>query len=143
VPRPTTPPIGPHLTRSARAISRAFEAELASAGGSLPAWLIMISLKSRDLANQQQLADAVGIRGATLTHHLNALEAAGLVERQRDPANRRIQQVRLTEAGDAAFHRMRAAAVAFDRRLRTGITDDEVTALTGLLDRLVANTTTR
>lgn len=139
MPPPARPPLGLHLTRAARSVSRAFDAALAAAGGSAPSWLIMISLKSRQLGNQRELADAVGIRGATLTHHLNALEAEGLVRRRRDPDNRRIQQVELTEAGEAAFHRMRRAAVAFDQRLRQGLTDDEIATLTELLERLAAN----
>ena len=36
-----------------------------------------ISLKSGQLASQRELAEAVGIQGATLTHHLNAMESAG------------------------------------------------------------------
>ena len=42
------------------------------------------------------------------------MDADGLVSRRRAPTNRRIQQVALTEAGEAAFQRMRQAAVAFD-----------------------------
>ncbi|MGH3264275.1 MAG: MarR family transcriptional regulator, partial [Trebonia sp.] len=89
MPAPATPPIGLHLARTAKAVSRAFDDALAAAGGSLPSWLILISVKTRALGNQSELADAVGIRGATLTHHLNAMEADGLVRRRRDPANRR------------------------------------------------------
>jgi MarR family transcriptional regulator, transcriptional regulator for hemolysin len=136
---PPGPPIGLHLTRAARTVSRAFDAALSEAGGSLPTWLILISVKSRTLGNQRELADAVGIRGATLTHHLNSLESAGLVRRRRDPDNRRIQQVELTDTGEDAFHRMRAAAVDFDRRLRRGLTEADLAAMADLLDRLVAN----
>jgi MarR family transcriptional regulator for hemolysin len=135
------PPVGLHLARMARAIGRAFDAALADAGGSVPTWLIMVSVKSHQLGSQQQLADAVGIRGATLTHHLNALESEGLVERQRDPSNRRVQTVELTPAGDAAFHRMREAAMSFDRRLRRGLTADELDTFTDVLNRLRANVT--
>jgi MarR family transcriptional regulator for hemolysin len=139
MPAPARQPIGLHLARVARSVSRAFDAALAEAGGSAPVWLILISVKTRTLGNQQELADAVGIRGATLTHHLNAMEADGLVRRRRDPGNRRVQQVELTETGDAVFHRLRAAAAAFDRRLHRGLSEDEVAELAGLLDRLAAN----
>jgi MarR family transcriptional regulator, transcriptional regulator for hemolysin len=137
--RPARVPIGLHLTQASRTISRAFDDALAAAGGSLPAWLVLIRLKSRRLANQRELAGAMGIREATLTHHLNAMEASGLVTRRRDPGNRRIHVVELTEAGEAAFLRLREAAFAFDGRLRRGITDQEIADLDGLLDRLAAN----
>ncbi|HEY2173633.1 MAG TPA: MarR family transcriptional regulator, partial [Mycobacteriales bacterium] len=103
MPRPTRPPLGLELARTAKVVSRAFDDALTRAGGSQPVWLVLISLKSRQLANQRELAEAVGIQGATLTHHLNAMESAGLVTRRRDPDNRRVHLVELTAAGDALF----------------------------------------
>jgi MarR family transcriptional regulator, transcriptional regulator for hemolysin len=140
MPAPRTPPIGLHLSAAARAVSRAFDEALSEAGGSLPVWLVLLNVKARrTLANQRELARAVGIREATLTHHLNAMEADGLLTRRRDPENRRVHVVELTEAGEAAFARLREAAVAFDRRLRRGISAEELDGLERLLDRLAAN----
>jgi len=139
VPRPAHPPIGLYLARTARSVSRAFDDALSQAGGSVPVWLVLISLKSRPVRNQRELAEAVGIREATLTHHLNAMDEQGLITRRRDPANRRVHLVELTEAGEAAFQRLRGAATAFDQRLRAGLTGDEVSQLEALLGRLAAN----
>jgi MarR family transcriptional regulator, transcriptional regulator for hemolysin len=139
VPRPSHPPIGLHLARTARSVSRAFDDALAQAGGSVPVWLVLISLKSQEVRNQRELAEAVGIREATLTHHLNAMDEHGLITRRRDPANRRVHLVELTEAGEDAFQRMRGAATAFDQRLRAGLSGDEVSQLEALLGRLAAN----
>ena len=139
MPRPSRPPIGLHLARTARSVSRAFDDALAEAGGSVPVWLVLIPLKSQQVRNQRELAEAVGIREATLTHHLNAMDEQGLITRRRDPANRRVHQVELTEAGEAAFQRMRGAATAFDQRLRSGLSGDEVSQLETLLGRLAAN----
>ncbi len=137
--RPAVTPIGLHLTRVSRAVSRAFDDALAAAGGSLPVWLVLLNLKTRSLANQRELAEAMGIREATLTHHLNAMEAAGLVTRQRDPANRRVHVVALTAAGEETFVRLRSAAIGFDQQIRRGITDQEAATLGELLGRLAAN----
>ena len=139
MPRPSRPPIGLHLARTARSVSRAFDDALAEAGGSVPVWLVLISLKSQQMRNQRELAEAVGIREATLTHHLNAMDEQGLITRRRDPANRRVHQVELTEAGEAAFQRMRGAATAFDQRLRSGLSGDEVSQLEALLGRVAPN----
>lgn len=141
MPRPTRQPIGLTLARAAKSVGRAFDDALAAAGGSRPIWLILLSLKTRRLENQRALADAVGIQGATLTHHLNALEADGLLTRRRDPANRRIHLVALTDRGEALFHRLRAAAIAFDRQLRAGLADEDIATLESLLARLRANVT--
>jgi MarR family transcriptional regulator for hemolysin len=137
--RPARTPIGLKLARTAKAVSRAFDDALVEAGGSLPVWLILLSLKTRRLRNQRQLAEAVNIRGATLTHHLNGMEAAGLLTRRRDPENRRVHLVELTERGEAMFERLRGAAMAYDRRLREGLGEEEIATLSGLLDRLQAN----
>ena len=122
-------------------MSRAFDDALAQAGGSVPVWLVLISLKSQPVRNQRELAEAVGVREATLTHHLNSMDERGLITRRRDPANRRVHLVELTEAGEAAFQRLRGAATAFDQRLRAGLSGDEVSQLEALLGRLAANVT--
>src|SRR3954454_24120068 len=93
MPPPVRRPLGLQLAATAKAVSRAFDDALAAAGGSRPTWLILLALKTRQLASQRELAEAVGIQGATLTHHLHAMESAGLVTRARDPQNRRGEVV--------------------------------------------------
>ena len=139
MPAPSIIPIGLQLARTAKLVSRAFDDDLAAAGGSLPVWLVLVSLKTKHLANQRELADAVGIQAATLTHHLNAMADQGLLTRERDPSNRRIHQVALTDAGESAFLSLREAAMGFDRRLRNGISEEETTLFASLLDRLIRN----
>ena len=136
---PASLPLGLHLARSAKEIARAFDDALAEAGGSEPIWLVLISLKTRHLASQRELADAVGIREATLTHHLNAMDASGLITRRRDPENRRVHLVELTPAGEKAFFRMRTAALAFNARLRAGFDEEELAEFERVLDRLRGN----
>lgn len=132
-------PIGLRLNQAARAVGRAFDEALAKAGGTLPVWLILLNLKVRRPGTQRELAEAVGISEATLTHHLNAMDADGLITRTRDRANRRIQVVELTEKGDQAFLSLAAAAMAFDARLRAGLADSDMATLATLLTRLSAN----
>jgi MarR family transcriptional regulator, transcriptional regulator for hemolysin len=137
--KPDIEPIGLLLTRTAKVVSRAFDEALTEAGGSLPTWLVLVSLQGQAHGAQRELADAVGIEGPTLTHHLNRMEAAGLVTRRRDPDNRRAHRVELTRDGEAAFRRLVQTVAAFDARLRAGLADRELTALRGLLDRLRTN----
>jgi MarR family transcriptional regulator, transcriptional regulator for hemolysin len=137
--RPVRIPVGLRLTQVSRAVSRAFDEALAAAGGSLPVWLVLLNLKTQHVASQRELAEAVGVREATLTHHLNAMEAGGLVARRRDPANRRVHVVELTEAGEAAFVSLRGAAMAFDRRLRRGLNESQIAELNATLGQLAAN----
>jgi MarR family transcriptional regulator for hemolysin len=132
-------PIGLRLSQAARTVGRAFEDALEEASGTLPTWLILLNLKIHQPPNQHDLAEKIGIREATLTHHLNALDARGLITRTRNASNRRIHVVELTEAGEAAFTRLQQAAAAFDTRLRAGLSEPELDQLSDLLDRLAAN----
>jgi MarR family transcriptional regulator, transcriptional regulator for hemolysin len=136
---PAVEPIGLQLTRTSKLVGRAFDAALAEAGGTLPMWLVLVSLKGQRHGAQRSLAQAMGIEGPTLTHHLNRMEAAGLVTRTRDPDNRRVHRVELTKKGLATFRRLLTAVTAFDERLRVGFSDQEITALGGMLTRLRAN----
>ena len=137
--RPAAEPIGRVIRSSAKLLSRAFERELAEAGGSQPVWLILLALKQRRWRTQQDLAAAVGIEGPTLTHHLDGLEKSGLIDRSRDPNDRRAVRVELTGAGDKLFHRLAKAAIGFDQRLRAGISDDELDSFRTVLARLREN----
>ena len=135
---PADPPIGLRLSRTARAVTQAFERELAAAGGSVATWQVLLLVRGGSWGAQARIADALGVTPATLTHHLAALERRGLVRRWREPGNRRVQQVELTPEGEALFGRLRAVAVAHDARLRAALDDEELDRLGALLDRLRA-----
>jgi len=139
MPAPPTEAIGLEVTRTAKVLSRAFDEALGDGGGSLPTWLVLVSLMGKTHDTQRDLAEAVGIEGATLTHHLSRMEAAGLVTRRRDPENRRAQQVELTSIGEETFHSLLQHVSTFDRQLRAGFADKELAQLRGFLDRLRAN----
>src|SRR6202046_2029254 len=110
--RPQRIPIGLQLGRAARVVSRAFDEALEQAGGTLPVWLILLNLKIHHPDNQRELAEAVGVREATLTHHLNGMDARGLVTRTRDASNRRVQGVALHAGGGGGVLGLRGAATA-------------------------------
>jgi MarR family transcriptional regulator for hemolysin len=132
-------PIGLALAATAKRLGRAFDDTLAEAGGSRPVWLILLALKVQPPQTQRELAAAVGIEGATLTHHLDAMQRAGLVTRERMPENRRAQRVELTEDGERTFLRLRDAAMQFDTRIRAGLSDADVDRLRELLATLETN----
>jgi MarR family transcriptional regulator for hemolysin len=131
-------PIGLRLSRTARVLTQAFERAMAEAGGSVSTWQVLLLVRSGEWGTQAKLAEALGVTGATLTHHLNALERHGLVRRWRDAGNRRVQRVELTPEGEAVFERLREVAVAHDARLRAALSDAELAQLGDLLDRLRA-----
>jgi MarR family transcriptional regulator, transcriptional regulator for hemolysin len=136
--RPASAPIGLRLTRTSRAVTQAFERAMAEAGGSASTWQVLLLVRSANWETQSSLAEELGITGATLTHHLNALERKGLVRRWREESNRRVQRVELTDDGVVLFNRLREVARRHDQMLRSGLSDDEVEQLGALLERLEA-----
>jgi MarR family transcriptional regulator for hemolysin len=138
---PREEPIGIVVARTGKAADRAFDDALAAVGGNRPTWLILLAVKTGAGPTQTGLADRIGVSGPTLTHHLDRLETVGLVQRTRDPANRRVQTIALTAAGDALFLRLRDAAVEFDRRLRRRLTQSDVAVLRRTLTVLYENVT--
>ena len=136
-PRPSQlPPIGLRLTQTSRVAAAAFEAVLAAAGGSAPLWQVLLLVRSREWGNQSLMAEAMGVTSATLTHHLNAAERQGLVRRWREPDNRRVQRVELTDEGATMFDRLRSVAVEHDERLRALFSEQELQSFADYLDRV-------
>jgi MarR family transcriptional regulator, transcriptional regulator for hemolysin len=136
--RPASPPLGLKLARTARVVTTAFDRALAEAGGSAAIWQVLLLVRSGEWGTQSSMAEAMGVTAATLTHHLNALEAQGLVRRRRDDANRRVQRVELTPEGAELFTRLRRVATRHDERLREQLGAGEAAALVALLDKLAA-----
>jgi MarR family transcriptional regulator for hemolysin len=135
---PVQAPIGLQLSRTARVATNAFERAMAQAGGSASAWQVLVVVRAGQWGTQAKMAEAMGITGATLTHHLNALEDQGLVRRWREASNRRVQQVALTKPGEELFDRLREVAVRHDERLRSTLSEQEVEQLGRLLEKVRA-----
>jgi MarR family transcriptional regulator, transcriptional regulator for hemolysin len=137
--RPQVVPIGLDVSRTGRMLSRSFNDALVAAGGSLPQWLVLLALKQGDHAMQRDVADAIGIEGATLTHHLNRMEGDGYVRRERASGDRRSQVVTLTPAGEQQFATLLREVAAFDEKLCATFSERELAILRKFLARLRAN----
>lgn len=71
---------------------------------------ILSHLDAVDPTMVGELAEHLGVTASTMSLTLKRLEESGLVRRDRDPADRRVVNVRLTEAGQ----RVRDANTALD-----------------------------
>ncbi len=136
---PTDDPLVLLLGRVAKELARAFDDVLVAAGGSSPVWQVLRAMAAGGHRTQAELAAAIGVRQPTLTHHLDAMERAGLVSRDREDGNRRAHRVSVTESGEQLFLRLRRAAASFDGRLRAGLDDGEVAEFRRLLAQLAEN----
>jgi len=82
------------------------------------------------------LADELKMDPSNLTNLVGRLEARGLVQRQPDPADRRIKTVAVTAAGEALVERFKARLLDGNPAVR-GLDDGEIQQLLGLLRRVV------
>jgi len=85
---------------------------------------------------QGAIADALGYDRGQLVGLLDELEDRGLVERRRDPADRRRHIVRLTPAGKRALAKLRALARQLDDDFLASLDGDERVQLHALVLRL-------
>lgn len=79
--------------------------------------------------SQRQLAERLLLEKSTVSRMVADLERQGLVERERDPANRRTNRLRLTDAGRALHGQIRANFGAQFHTWTTALTDAESRAL--------------
>jgi MarR family transcriptional regulator for hemolysin len=132
-------PVGRQLVFTAKAMREAFEDALAEAGGSLGSWVILNAVADVGSVSQSALANHVHLEGATITHHVDRLEAAGLVRRVLDPADRRVRRLELTEAGAELRERMLEAAIRLQTVVMAGLEPGEKAALVRCLEVIQAN----
>ncbi|MEV7443377.1 MarR family winged helix-turn-helix transcriptional regulator [Streptomyces sp. NPDC091204] len=85
---------------------------------------------------QRALAERLEVDPSVLVGILNDLEGDDLVERRRDPADRRRHNVAITAAGEAALRKTNAALDEVEGGMFAGLSEQERELLRGLLDRV-------
>lgn len=86
--------------------------------------------------SQRAVADALGMHAPRLVALIDDLEGRGLVERQRDPQDRRNYALALTADGRALLARIATVAIEHERAVTAGVDPDERDQLLALLQRL-------
>ncbi|MCA9223613.1 MAG: MarR family transcriptional regulator, partial [Planctomycetales bacterium] len=89
--------------------------------------------------SQVTLAQRLEISAMTLGKHLERMEAAGLIQRQRDAHDRRAWNVFVTERARPKLERIRAIAQDIRADALRDLNADEERTLVTLLQRLRAN----
>jgi DNA-binding MarR family transcriptional regulator len=88
--------------------------------------------------SQQELGGRLGLDPSGLVGAIDELEGMGLVERRRDPADRRRYALGLTAEGTATLRRGRRAVSDSARELLGALDDGEVGTLVELLGKVAA-----
>ncbi|MBB5868164.1 DNA-binding MarR family transcriptional regulator [Allocatelliglobosispora scoriae] len=119
--------LGVLLARHGRIMSLRLRQALESCGFGLRHGNLLMHLAQAGATSQQALIETLALDASAVVATLNDLERDGLVERRRDPADRRRHIVEITADG---VKRARAAAEAIDEveREAFGDLDDTETA---------------
>jgi DNA-binding MarR family transcriptional regulator len=99
---------------------------------------ILIALDDGGHETQGSIADALGYDRGQLVGLLDDLEERGLIERRRDPDDRRRHLVQMTAEGKRTLRRLRALARELEDEFLEPLSDAEREKLHALLLKLAA-----
>lgn len=116
---------------------RSFFAEHGLQGGEFDVLATLRRAGPPHALNPTALYQATMVTSGAMTARIDKLEAAGLVERRRDPDDRRGTLVALSRTGFALIDGLMPLHVANQARLLEGLSDTERNELTRLLGKLV------
>src|SRR6202166_5437878 len=106
------------LHNASRAWRQALDRRLKYLGVSQASWMtIAIAAKARSPLSQSELADKLGVEGATMVAMVDRLVKAGLVLREASTTDRRVKRVVLTPAGLKIYAKVKDEAVALRQEL--------------------------
>jgi len=127
------------LGRAARLFSRRADDRLRNLGFGAAQVPVLRALKDGDAKSQTELATLAQIEQPTMAQMLARMERDGIVRRTPNPADRRSTLFSLTPSFLAKIADARRVLVLGSDELLAGLTPSEVTQLTALLLRMVAN----
>jgi DNA-binding MarR family transcriptional regulator len=123
------------LTRLAWSTFRRLKPEVL--GMKLKEYFALRQLSDEGHMSQASLCSGLNVDANYMTLMLNDLEAAGWVERRRDPSDRRRHIVELTAEGSAAIERAEQAIDAMEDEILGPLSADERATLRDLMARTI------
>ena len=100
---------------------------------------ILDYLQEHDGCIQNELSRSCHLEPATITSILGTMERDGLIERRADPADRRVWQIHLTDAGRAAYQTLYRTSAQIGDICLEGFSREETDAVLDFLRRMTEN----
>jgi MarR family transcriptional regulator for hemolysin len=125
------------LHNTSRAWRQALDRRLKYLGVSQASWMtIAVAAKARQPLSQSELAESLGVEGATMVAMVDRLVKAGFVIREPSTTDRRVKRIVLTDAGNLLYDKVREQAAAFRKELLANVDPKKLLAATELLESL-------
>jgi DNA-binding MarR family transcriptional regulator len=131
--------LGFELHAAARLFRHSFERRAAAHGVSRAGWQVLWVIARREGLKQAELAEIMGVAPISASRQIDRLEQDNLIERRRDPQDRRCFRLYLTDAAQPLLDQLRPIALENRRIAIKGFTAAEVSELHTLLLRVRAN----
>lgn len=124
-------PLGRAIGRAHKLVRTWGDRELGPLDSSVTEWIVLhhVDSASSPGASQSEIARFSDMGGPSLVRHIDRLEADGIVVRTRDPDDRRIIRLTLTDAGRQRLAAVREVMERCDERLRSCLTEAEADTL--------------
>ena len=135
--------IGYLLGDSSRLLRRAFDDGVRAIGVTGPQARLLLYMARVEGENQGHYADRLEVEPITLCRMVDRMEEAGLVERRRDPADRRAWRVHLTERSRAMITELRGCVDTMVEDMMSGISPPDRESFTRILTAMSANLAAR
>jgi MarR family transcriptional regulator for hemolysin len=125
------------LHSTSRSWRQAVDRRLKYLGVSQASWMtIAFAAKAHSPLSQSELADKLGVEGATMVAMIDRLVKAGLVIREASTTDRRVKRIVLTPAGTRIYEKVRAEALALRKELLANTDPKQLLIATELLENL-------
>lgn len=105
----------------AKSFSRALQERAQKLGFAPGQFPVLLELWTEEGLTQKQLLDRLDIEQATMANTLARMERDGLITRRKHPEDKRSQQIFLTERAREIEAAAKAAALAADQSLLSGL----------------------
>ncbi|GGZ96814.1 hypothetical protein GCM10011617_16770 [Novosphingobium arvoryzae] len=127
------------ISDSSRLLRRAFDNRVRTLGVTGPQARLLLVLSVTEGENQGYYAERLDVEPITLCRMVDRMEEAGLLERRRDPADRRAWQVHLTERSRPMIERLRECVEQLNDDMQAGLDANQRSLLADALERVRMN----
>lgn len=125
----SVPMLAPLLAPLGLAFKRMTSLVERETGLSAPKWFLLMLLNRQDGIGQGEVSENFEMDPSRVTRIGQAMEADGLVRRERDPEDNRVMRMYLTDQGRAALREVSELNELLESRILSVLSEEEVEAL--------------